>query len=382
METGAGMKKRAVALLLLASLALSLAGCSAFTKEYLSVTKYEDAAHTAETAAVDVSDYAGLKLAVTELVRGHKTVGRLKFAGYDGVLQTDLTQACQEVKNQDALAAYCVNYISTDLSREANDYEAVVYISYRHTQNEIDAARYLSDKSALQGAMSTTLSELDTYAAFKLISPSITADEVKAAAARAFEADPVICVVQPELAVQIYPETGTLRFVEIELAYGWRTSELQKMKSALLGRVNQLADDISAADRAQYALAACDVIAKNCAYAADGAALGSTAYGALISGSADSRGLALAFAALCAKGSLECRVVTGTLDGAPHTWNIVLIDGAYYHVDVSEDASAGPADAFMRTDKEMSRRYAWDVTAYPACTTERNAGVHLSRAAA
>lgn len=375
------MKKCTVFLLLLAGLML-FAGCSAFTKEYLSVTKYEDAAHTAETAAVDVSDYAGLKSAVIGLVRGHKTVGRLKFAGYDGVLQTDLTQACQEVKNQDALAAYCVNYISTDLSRVANYYEAVVYVSYRHTQNEIDAVRYLSDKSALQGAMSETLSDLDTYAAFKLISPSITADEVKAAAARAFEADPVICVVQPELAVQIYPETGTLRFVEIELAYGWRTSELQKMKSTLLGRVNQIADDIGSTDGAQYALAAYNVIAKNCTYAADGAALGSTAYGALISGSADSRGLALAFAALCAKKNLECRIVTGTLDGAPHTWNIVLINGAYYHVDVSENANAGPAGAFMRTDKEMSRRYTWDVAAYPACTTERDAGVHSSQAAA
>lgn len=376
------MKKRAVSLLLLAGLALLLPGCSAFTKEYLSVTKYEDAAHTAETATVNVSNYAGLKSAVTEFVRGHRTVGRLKFPDYDGVLQTDLTQACQEVKNQDALAAYCVNYISTDLSRVANHYEAVVYISYRHTQSEIDAVRYLSDKSALQEAMGETLSGLDTYASFKLISPSITAGEVKTAAERAFEEDPAICVVQPELAVQIYPETGTLRFVEIELAYGWRTSELQKMKSTLLGRVNQIADDIGAADGAQYVLAARDAVAKSCVYAADGSALGSTAYGAIVSGSADSRGMALAFAALCARDNLECRVVTGTLDGEPHTWNMVFIDGAYYHVDVSESADSGSAAALLRTDKEMSRHYTWDAAAYPACTAEWGAGGYLARPAA
>jgi len=375
METGAGMKKRAVALLLLTSLVLSLAGCGAFKKEYLSVTKYEDAAHTAETAAVDVSDYAGLKTAVSTLVRTHKTVGRLKLADYDGVLQTDLTQACQEVKNQDALAAYCVNYISTDLSRVANYYEAVVYISYRHTQSEIDAVRYLSDKSDLQETMAETLSGLNTYMSLKLISPSITADEVKAAVRRAFEADPTACVVQPEVAVQIYPETGSLRFVEVELEYGWRTSELQKMKSTLLGRVSQYADGIGSADGASFALAAYNAVARDCAYALDGAALGSTAYGALVTGSADSRGLALAFSALCAKGSIDSRVVSGTLDGVAHTWNLVLIDGAWYHADVSQNGTLGAAGAFMRTDKEMSRRYVWDAAAYPACTTQRSADV-------
>lgn len=375
METGAGMKKSVIVLLLSASLVLSLAGCSAFNKKYLSVTKYEDAAHTAETAAVDVSDYAGLKTAVSTLVRTHKTVGRLKLAGYDGVLQTDLTQACQEVKNQDALAAYCVNYISTDLSRVANYYEAVVYISYRHTQSEIDAVRYLSNKSDLQETLAKTLSGLDTYTALKLISPSITADDVKAAVRRAFEADPAACVVQPEVAVQIYPETGSLRFVEVELEYGWRTSELQKMKFTLLGRVDQYADGIGAADGAKFALAAYNAVARDCTYTPDGAALGSTAYGALVTGAADSRGLALAFSALCAKGSVDSCVVTGTLDGVAHTWNLVLVDGAWYHVDVSQNGTLGAAGAFMRTDKEMSQHYAWDAAAYPACTTQHGTDV-------
>ena len=69
-------------------------------------------------------------------------------------------------------------------------------------------------------------------------------------------------------------------------------------------------------------------------------------------------------------------VVDGTLDGAAHSWNLVRIDGAWYHVDVSQNGSAGAAGAFLRTDAEMTAAHcAWDTTAWPACTTPRPAGV-------
>ena len=371
------MKRRIAALLLAAGLALSLTGCGMFKKVYLSVTKYEDAVRTGETSTVDAANYPALRAAVEGFVRGHKTLGRVKLASYDGAIQTDLTQVCQQVKTQDALAAYAVNYMSTDLTRVANYYEAVVYISYRHTQSEIDGVRLLSDKSALQPALDDALKSLSTYAAYKLISPSITADEVRAAAVLAFSSDPSACVVQPEVTVQIFPESGTLRFVEVEFVYGWRTSELQKMKSTLLGIVNQTVDGFGDADGAQFALAAYNAVAA-AKYTPEtgGEALASTAYGALVSGAADSRGLALAFSALCKKGSIESYVVDGTLDGAAHSWNLVRIDGAWYHVDVSQNGSAGAAGAFLRTDAEMTAAHcAWDTTAWPACTTPRPAGV-------
>ncbi|MGI5978720.1 MAG: transglutaminase domain-containing protein [Oscillospiraceae bacterium] len=371
------MKRRIAALILSASLMLSLTGCGMFKKEYLSVTKYEDAVHTETASTLEATDYAELTRAVESFVRGHKTLGRIKLASYKGTVQTDLTQACQEVKTQNALASYAVNYMSTDLSRVANYYEAIVYISYRHTQNEIDAVRWLSDKSGLQAALAETLSELGTYTAFKLISPSITAEDVRSAVLRAYTADPASCVVQPEITVRIYPDSGTLRFVEVELEYGWRTSELQKMKSTLLGRISQISGDLGSAKGPRYALDAFNALAQGSRYSSDtgGETLASTAYGALVSGQADSRGLALAFSALCAKGGIACSVVDGTLDGAAHSWNLVQLDGAWYHVDVSQAAALGAAGAFMRTDAEMSGRYAWDTTAWPMCTTERAEGI-------
>lgn len=46
-------------------------------------------------------------------------------------------------------------------------------------------------------------------------------------------------------------------------------------------------------------------------------------------------GYAKAFYYLCKKGGVECRCVTGTMDGGVHMWNIVAVDGKTYMVDVT-----------------------------------------------
>ncbi len=71
---------------------------------------------------------------------------------------------------------------------------------------------------------------------------------------------------------------------------------------------------------------------------ADGAEnryLASTAYGALVSGEAFSDGYSLAMKLLSNKAGLACIIVRGTADGKPHVWNVMYIDGKFYHLDVA-----------------------------------------------
>lgn len=63
--------------------------------------------------------------------------------------------------------------------------------------------------------------------------------------------------------------------------------------------------------------------------------LASTAYGALVSGEAFSDGYSLAMKLLSNKAGLACIIVRGTADGKPHVWNVMYIDGKFYHVDVA-----------------------------------------------
>lgn len=85
-----------------------------------------------------------------------------------------------------------------------------------------------------------------------------------------------------------------------------------------------------------------DYLVENCKYLTDVNNKGytaSTAYGALCEGTAICDGYAHAFKLLMNRAGLYCCVVDGYIDDMPHMWNMVKIDGDFYHVDVTWDDS-------------------------------------------
>jgi len=373
------MKNKIIAALIVAALVVSLSGCTTlFKKEYLSVSKYRDNAQSASSSDVaQISDYSELKDAVISLINSHKTEGRLRFSGYDGTIQSDLSQALWEVKAESALASFAVDYMSYDLSRIVTYYEAVVYITYKRTQTEIDDIRYISGKAELPEILKPVVEEMDSYIALRVTSSTITADEVVSAVNSVYATNPAACVVPPDVHVTMHPEEGLQRIIEIELEYGWKLSELQKMKSVLNEKVSKLVGNISDVKAAVRALDIFEQLAKICVYDPAGtlrssrseldSGLGSTAYGALVEGYADSKGIAAAYSSLCYSAGINCTVVEGTKDGEEHSWNIIEIDGSYYHVDASAYYVFGLSHSFMQNDEQMRESCNWDTDRYPAC---------------
>jgi len=106
-------------------------------------------------------------------------------------------------------------------------------------------------------------------------------------------------------------------------------------------------------------------------------------YGALVLGVAVCEGYSRAMKLLCDLSGIECIIVTGTSISRGvqegHAWNIVKIDGEYYHLDVTYDdpvtedgSNALIHDYFNLSDDEMKLYCDWDKTAYPACTSTKN----------
>lgn len=62
-----------------------------------------------------------------------------------------------------------------------------------------------------------------------------------------------------------------------------------------------------------------------------------SAYGALIEGEAVCDGISKAFKMVMDKLGIECILVGGVLNDVPHAWNMIKIDGGYYHVDLTSD---------------------------------------------
>ena len=80
--------------------------------------------------------------------------------------------------------------------------------------------------------------------------------------------------------------------------------------------------------------------------------------------------MAFAFVHLCTLLGLDCRMVYGQRSWEDYCWNIVNVDGDYYHVDPAVCAAGDLDGGFLVRDELMWEDCRWDVTAYPPCTGE------------
>lgn len=83
-----------------------------------------------------------------------------------------------------------------------------------------------------------------------------------------------------------------------------------------------------------------------------------TAYGALVKRTAVCEGYSKAFQLLMYYAGINCNLICGeTSDNSAHMWNIVEIDGAWYHVDALwddiEESEFGPTHAFFNVTSDF-----------------------------
>ena len=78
------------------------------------------------------------------------------------------------------------------------------------------------------------------------------------------------------------------------------------------------------------------------------------------------------FYLLCIRAGVDCQIVYGDSNGVGHAWNLVELDGDYYHIDVTFDdpipdrAGRVYYDYFCLTDSELSADHSWVKADYPA----------------
>lgn len=95
-------------------------------------------------------------------------------------------------------------------------------------------------------------------------------------------------------------------------------------------------------------------------------------YGILINGIGVCEGYAKAFLRMCKLLDIKCIMITGDVANGPHAWNLVQLNGVYWHVDVTYDdpvVSDGSDilqyEYYLKTDNQMSKDHNWDKSKYP-----------------
>lgn len=92
-----------------------------------------------------------------------------------------------------------------------------------------------------------------------------------------------------------------------------------------------------------------------------------TAYGAIFENSAVCDGYSRMTKYLCDDAGIDCYIVSGdVIGGGGHAWNIVRIDGKWYHLDVTWNDGCGDRSRyFLIPDSYLDGDRLWDKSLYP-----------------
>ena len=368
------MGKKHLALVMAAVVVFSLCGCSGwFNKEYLSVKDYVPPVQENYSSKdkISVRNFTGLRQALLRFAYAGESEGRIVFdASYDGDPLEDLASACWQVRTQDALCAYCVENIAYELTKIVTTNEATVYYSYSNFCESADNIVHLPYSYGVESTLLETLENRDRKLVVLVASSSYTAEDIEGLLTRVYRENPTLVPREPRASVNMYSGTGSQRLYEISINYGLTSEELEQRIAALQAVDAFSGMDMESLSNGQRALAACQYLMQHCQLSA--AATDNTAYSALVNHTANSEGLAFAYVDLCRQLKLECSIVYGQYQWQDRCWNIVKIDGSYYHVDVFEAINSGLESSFMVNDENFWGNHRWDVASYPKCTGEQN----------
>lgn len=368
------MGKKHLALVMAAVVVFSLCGCSGwFNKEYLSVKDYVPPVQENYSSKdkISVRNFTGLRQALLRFAYAGESEGRIVFdASYDGDPLEDLASACWQVRTQDALCAYCVENIAYELTKIVTTNEATVYYSYSNFCESADNIVHLPYSYGVESTLLETLENRDRKLVVLVASSSYTAEDIEGLLTRVYRENPTLVPREPQASVNMYSGTGSQRLYEISINYGLTSEELEQRIAALQAVDAFSGMDMESLSNGQRALAACQYLMEHCQLSA--AATDNTAYSALVNHTANSEGLAFAYVDLCRQLKLECSIVYGQYQWQDRCWNIVKIDGSYYHVDVFEAINSGLESSFMVNDENFWGNHRWDVASYPKCTGEQN----------
>lgn len=353
------MKCRFLALLL--AITLLLGGCSWFQGSYVSVTPYHHQTASAQTGAVTAWDYSQLRRVLENLVSNGVQSSVIDVANYSAdVVEANARQAVYYILNEYPVGAYAVESIDYQIGTSSGKPAIALSITYRRTRAEIFRIRSVASMEEAEKAIGDALKNYQTGLVLE-IGDYREVDFVQLVEDYA-ELYPDYVMEMPQVTTGVFGN-GSARLVELTFSYQTNRDSLRQMRNQVKPIFDSAALYVSSAstDRQRFSQLY-SFLMERFDYTYETSI--TPAYSLLHHGVGDSRAFALVYASMCRRAGLDCRIVTGTRNGEPWTWNIVKDGTRFFHVDLLRCNSLGGFREFV--DSEMSG-YVWDYSAYPEC---------------
>ena len=360
--------KRLLILCLLGCLLLT--GCGP-SNSYLSVRPHTEAP-TAQTEAVEeattvVTNRTELRGAVLSFIRSWVEDGVLLVQDYEGDIDADLGETMRYACQEEPIGAYAVDYADAELEGNATQGMIKIRIVFRRSAAEIASIVTVSDSGAATDMILEALENYETALTLRI--RSYTEQDYTAMIYNYCLEHPEAMVAIPVISEAVYPQEGSTRILELHFDYAESRDELTRRQRTLNTILSSAASYVCKGSTAEERLTLLHRFLTNrFTYTYSTEVPQMPAYDLLCLGRANSLSFAIVVRAQCQTAGIDCLMVTGTRNGVPHYWNIVTLDGVYYHLDLQRAVEQGETELqlFAQPDVLWEEGYAWDAAAYPA----------------
>lgn len=344
------------------ALSLLLGGCGWLNGSFVSVTPHEAPKQVAHADTITAANYKDFLAALKQLVAAGTEVAAIHVEEYpEKALEAGIRRAVYTVMHNDPIGAYAVEDIQYEIGSSSGLPAVSITVSYRHNSTELQRIRRAA---GITQARSITANALESYEAgiVLLVGQYEETDFSQFVQDYAREHPETIMEV-PQVTQALYG-TGESRVVELIFSYQTSRDSLRRMQTQVKPVFESAVLYVSGdGDDYQKFSQLYAFLMERFDYKLETSI--TPTYSLLRHGIGDSRAFAQVYAAMCRDAGLTCITVTGTRDGEPWTWNIILDGEEYYHVDLLRCSECGKYREL--TDEEMEG-YVWDYSDYPACT--------------
>lgn len=354
------MEKKGICFILV--LCLCLSGCSWMGGSYVSVEPHLEHNVQTVTDGITAANYVQLVTVLEDIIQSGTESATIHVPQYNQALVAgNMEKAVRYVMNAYPIGAYAVESIKYEIGTKGGRPAIAVQIGYLHSRVELRSIRYVNGMEEAEAVIEEALRNCGPGVVMMVENFKDT-DFAQMVTDYA-ETYPQSVMEIPQVTAGIYPETGLNRVVELTFTYQTSRETLRQMQSQVAPVFDAAALYVSGegADAQKYAQLYAFLIER---FDYEITTSITPTYSLLRHGVGDNRAFALVYAAMCRVAGLECMTVTGTRDGEPWCWNIVLDNDRYFHVDLLRCNDLGGFREF--TDAEMNG-YVWDYSAYPAC---------------
>lgn len=349
-------------------LVLLLAGCS-LGDDYLSMEPHVEPPSSltepTEEPVPVVSSRLELRGAILSLIDNWKEQDTILIRDYDGDVTQDLNEIMDYATRQHPTGAYAVDYADAEILEKNGQQTVQVSFVFRRSISEINAIILVDSSDDADAKIKEALTTYATSLTLRIrrYSDRDFAGEILDYCMKNPRTIPCI----PDFSLKLYPEEGEHRILELHLTY---PESKDVMREKLLELETTFHSAITYGKTGNTPLEKATRLCNYLIRRRDQRLTDTTpklpVYDLLARNIGHDLSYAICYNDLCTSLGVSCQIVTGTRNGLPYYWNILVFEDQVFHVDLRQYIEQGIMSMTPLYDEGLlAVGYEWDQNLYP-----------------